>query len=344
MKILFANRLFPDGFTSSSTTADGLGGIEIATQHIARELVLMGHEVSVAVNIQRTVKEQGITWQPACELQSCLSEDHGLDAIISSNDSMPFVWRGNSNRALCFLWQHNPMPLVKAWRKKQLSPILKTKPHLVCVGSYLKKSFSSLYPFASRAVIGLGVSDIFKHDPVGYIPRRAIWLSQSQRGLKETLTLWMEKIAPNVPDSEMLVFSCQHREKEYDPDALKRAGIKFMPRISQEKLAHYLNRSRIMIYPGARDETFCLAAAEALCSGVPVVTRGIGSLSERVRHGVDGLILQSDQETAEAGIRILSDDAYWRNLRDGALAARDQLSWSSVAQEWVSHIDALKRQ
>ncbi|MCI5044135.1 MAG: glycosyltransferase family 4 protein [Aquisalinus sp.] len=342
MKILFANRLFADGFTASSTTADGLGGIEIATQHIARELVQLGHDVSVSVNIPKQLVENEITWSPAKNLQQILQAEHGFDAIISSNDSLPFVWAGNGVQQN-LLWQHNPMPLAKAWRKKQLLPILKTRPHLVCVGSYLKDSFSSLYPFSSRAVIGLAVSELFKKDPEGDIPRRAIWLSQSQRGLKETLTLWMEQIAPRVPDAEMLVFSCQHREQEYDAASLKKTGIKFMPRISQQELASYLNHSRIMIYPGARDETFCLAAAEALCSGVPIVTRGIGSLSERVTHGVDGLIIKSSEEAAAASVKILTDDAYWQTLRKGALAAREVLSWRKVAENWVAHIQTLPK-
>lgn len=343
MKILFANRLFADGFTASSTTADGLGGIEIATQHIAKELVQLGHEVTVSVNIPDQLTEADVTWSPAKNLQQILQAGHGFDAIISSNDSLPFVWAGRDTQKN-LLWQHNPMPLVKAWRKKQLLPILKTRPHLVCVGSYLEDSFSPLYPFSSRAVIGLAVSELFKKDPQGDIPRRAIWLSQSQRGLKETLTLWMEKIAPQVPGAEMLVFSCQHREQEYEAENLKKVGIRFMPRISQRELATYLNHSRIMIYPGARDETFCLAAAEALCSGVPVVTRGIGSLSERITHGVDGLIIKSPEETASASVKILTDDAYWQALRKGALASRETLSWRKVAENWVAHIQASSKQ
>lgn len=74
-----------------------------------------------------------------------------------------------------------------------------------------------------------------------------------------------------------------------------------------------------MLYPGHRDETFCLAAAEALCLGVPVATRGIGSLKERVRNGIDGVVEPDLDRLSEAVIAILTDDDHWRRLNGGAV-------------------------
>ena len=92
--------------------------------------------------------------------------------------------------------------------------------------------------------------------------------------------------------------------------------------------------ARVMLYRGYKDETFCLAAAESIAMGVPVVTAGIGALKERVRHGVTGLIGPSDAEFADAAVRVLSDDALWLKLHEGGIATRGENNWDAIAAKW----------
>jgi glycosyltransferase involved in cell wall biosynthesis len=89
-----------------------------------------------------------------------------------------------------------------------------------------------------------------------------------------------------------------------------------------------------MIYPGAHDETFCLAAAEAQAMGLPVVTLGIGSLGERVRHGIDGFLARDDRDVAALAALIARDDDLWAALSRGALLQREALTWERGAVLW----------
>lgn len=70
----------------------------------------------------------------------------------------------------------------------------------------------------------------------------------------------------------------------------------------------------------SQSESFGLAALEAMACGAPVVASRAGGLPEVVEDGVAGYLLPPGaiEEMAEAGIRILSDDALAARLREGA--------------------------
>jgi len=76
----------------------------------------------------------------------------------------------------------------------------------------------------------------------------------------------------------------------------------------------------------SKNESFGLAALEALACGVPVIASDTGGLPEVVRHGETGFLcpLGSVEEMAEAGIALLRDDARWvrfsRAAREDAVA------------------------
>ena len=52
-------------------------------------------------------------------------------------------------------------------------------------------------------------------------------------------------------------------------------------------------KSKVLLVPGHKSELFCIAAEEARELCIPIITLGIGSLSERVEHGVTGYIAKN---------------------------------------------------
>ena len=112
--------------------------------------------------------------------------------------------------------------------------------------------------------------------------------------------------------------------------------MRFHGRLPQEQIAQFYGKTRLMLYPGDEriSETFCLAAAEAQCLGLPVVTSGVGAMKERVTHGRNGMICRSAEETADATIRLLTDDRLWEEMHQGALLERNGLTWDASAKRW----------
>jgi len=72
----------------------------------------------------------------------------------------------------------------------------------------------------------------------------------------------------------------------------------------------------------SKNESFGLAALEALACGVPVIASDTGGLPEVVVHGETGFLLPlgAVDEMAEAGVSLLADDARWIRFSKAARA------------------------
>ena len=80
-------------------------------------------------------------------------------------------------------------------------------------------------------------------------------------------------------------------------------------------------RSRPFLLPSSQ-ESFGLAALEAMACGVPVVASRVGGLPEVIRDGIDGFLLHPDdiEGMIEASALLLSD----RTLHDELAEAASQ--------------------
>lgn len=72
--------------------------------------------------------------------------------------------------------------------------------------------------------------------------------------------------------------------------------VRFMGRISKERLRHLYRTSRLMLFPQVED--FGIAAVEALACGLPVVARREGGATDIVEDGVTGAMFDGDDVSA----------------------------------------------
>ncbi len=72
----------------------------------------------------------------------------------------------------------------------------------------------------------------------------------------------------------------------------------------------------------SKNESFGLAALEALACGTPVIASNMGGIPEVVAHGETGFLfpLGAVEEMAEAGISLLKDKERWTRFSDAARA------------------------
>jgi len=92
----------------------------------------------------------------------------------------------------------------------------------------------------------------------------------------------------------------------------------------------------------SENESFGLAALEAMACGAPVVASRTGGLPEVVEHGESGYLLPvgAVEEMAEAGVRVLSDqDHHARLSAAGRAIAEERFSAEAVVPLYESFYD-----
>jgi len=323
-------------FLNSRSTFDGgslgsgpLGGVESATIQLAEALASRGHDLTCMTGIDRPADINGVDWRPV---------DSGspaqTDLVVANNGASDFRFGRGSRHAI---WLHNRRLLDSYLRKGAIFRTLWRRPAAVLLGSYHDSQVSRFIPFSRRVTIPYSVGEPFTTaDPGDPSPRhrRAIHFSQPYRDAQNLVRIWVERVRPAVPDAEFHIFGGDWRPEGYSDEIPAESGIVFRERVSKHGLVEEMRQARVMLYRGHKDETFCLAAAESIAMGLPVVTAGIGALRERVRHGETGLIGETDAAFADAAVRALTDDDLWLRLHEGALATRAESSWDAVAAMW----------
>ena len=76
--------------------------------------------------------------------------------------------------------------------------------------------------------------------------------------------------------------------------------------------------------------------AKELC--IPIVTLGIGSLAERVDHGVNGFVAKNKHEFSEYTFQLFNNDNLWESMRKNLLSQRGKNTWKKVAEELINQM------
>lgn len=79
-------------------------------------------------------------------------------------------------------------------------------------------------------------------------------------------------------------------------------------------------------------EAFGIAAAEARCCGLPVVTRAESAVADLVEHERTGLVVADDERFVTALARFATDPVLRQSLSACSRSERPQLGWSEVVQ------------
>ena len=76
--------------------------------------------------------------------------------------------------------------------------------------------------------------------------------------------------------------------------------VDFLPQLSREQLARFFLLNHVCVFPSLHPEAFGIVAAEAMASGLALVSTGVGGSSEVLEDGVSGLHYPAGNSTALA--------------------------------------------
>lgn len=147
------------------------------------------------------------------------------------------------------------------------------------------------------------------------------------------------RLLPQIPVELHLYGIAQGQEGAVYTQQLKRLTgndprITFHLPVGNEQIIALLRDYHLVAVPSRWLETGPLVVLEAFAAGVPVLGTNIGGISESVRSGVDGLLIEPDsvQGWCQAILRCAEEPALLAQLRDGIRPPRGM---DAVAQEMM---------
>jgi glycosyltransferase involved in cell wall biosynthesis len=334
--------LADDGISFDGRTPEQrpLGGAESALIQLVETLAARGHDLTVYNKCDAESDIRGVKWRQ-------------IDKGVPETADLFIANRGDKVLNLCkkakntVFWTHNPCRyLLKA---RYLSKFFMRRPVIVFIGTYHAETLPNWVPDGGRRTIPYGTPEAFIHAELADAPPgpRAIFTSNPLRGLGWLLDRWVNDIEPHVPGAELHVFSgaatygeAGARKSSEMATVLDRAtslaekGVRLRAPVQKAQLMDELRMSRVMLYRGDINETYCASVAEAQAMGVPAVLQPIGSMPERVVDGETGFISASDTAFGEAACKILADDELWKAQHQRALEIQRSWRWTDAAAEF----------
>jgi glycosyltransferase involved in cell wall biosynthesis len=315
-------------FSGETLRSESMGGTESSIVQLAEALARRGHDVQVFNGVAAPRHEFGVQWRP---LQSASERSHGEIGVAVAN---PKLFKGLSYKSPIF-WLHNPLKGWRQIRRGNVGPLMRTRPQFVLLGDYHKAHVPRWLPSSGWTVIHHGVhKEFFRETPAAEPPApRAIFTSQPYRGLDWLLEIWSE-IKWQVPAATLDILAPKPHQAEANSKRAPLDGVTFRGSISRPQLVLELSTARVQLIPGHRDETYCLAAAEATAAGVPIVTLGKGSLAERVQHDATGFVAPDKGAFIQRTVALLIGDSLWKAMHRACLADASLMGWDARAEEW----------
>ena len=294
-----------------------LRGAETIFINLYEQLKSLGHEVVVFNNCSENINNDISNWY---NIHKAESFDIDFDVAISNGDARLF---NNIKSKKKFLISYSIQPLEKFIRKRQFLAYIKHRPSILVIGKYHQSVRSKITSLFGINILKLAVDDKFINTKLtNKIDNNlAIFTSRTDRNLDLLLHIWNNKIQPKNTALKLLA----------TPPVYNNSNTNIIERSlnTQSNLINDLLKSRIFLVPGHKAELFCLAAEEARELCLPIVTLGIGSLSERVKHEQTGFIAKNEDEFAFYTLKLFSDNILWNNMRDNLFKIRGSKNWGN---------------
>ncbi|MFZ1719961.1 MAG: glycosyltransferase [Candidatus Moraniibacteriota bacterium] len=113
-------------------------------------------------------------------------------------------------------------------------------------------------------------------------------------------------------------------------------SVKFFGRVAHEKLSVFYGLADVFVLPSL-NEGMSNTMLEALASGLPIIATVTGGTEELVTDGENGLYIEKESPTNIALKLeiILMDEGLRKKMGEASRVRAEQMSWESVAKQYV---------
>jgi glycosyltransferase involved in cell wall biosynthesis len=116
------------------------------------------------------------------------------------------------------------------------------------------------------------------------------------------------------------------------------AQVVWTERLTQLEVAEAIDQATCLVLP-SRSEGLGRVLIEAFLRGRPAVAMDVGGIRDVVEDGVNGLLVSSDEELADALVRLLTDRPLAERLAAGARRSADR--WLATPADYAARVAAV---
>ena len=304
-----------------------LRGAETILINLYQQLKNLQHDVYVFNNCPKEINNDNSNWYNINKLN--YFNNVVFDVAISNADARLF---DNILVKRKFLISYSLQSLEKFIRKRQLIAYLMHRPTILFLGKYHRSIRSKITSMFGAEILPLGVDDVFINTKLKMNTDNnlAIFTSRADRNSDLLIDIWNNKIQPKNHNLKLLITPAIKNNS--NPNIIERNLS------SQKNLINDLLKSKIFLVPGHKAELFCLAAEEARELCLPIVTLGIGCLSERVEHEKTGFIANNENEFSNYVIELFKNDRLWNQMRSNLIKLRGSVNWTKATNNLLKII------
>jgi glycosyltransferase involved in cell wall biosynthesis len=297
---------------------------------LAEALATRGHRVSAYTASRKSFSARGVNWAPLAD-----GVPAETDLFIANRSHRLLKLAPQARQSA--IWLHKSGFSLLRWGR--ITALARRRPAMAFLGVYHAASYPGWAPGGRRAIIPLATEPVFRTagPSMRPPPPSAVWAGTPGPALDWVLDLWAMEIVPAVPKAQLFLLV-------EDPEAralakarsMKTHGVAMRMPVGPEQRAEEFSQSRVFLHPGDRADMFCMSAAEAQAMGVPAVVGDVTCMRERVVDRETGFVVGADDRAAFSGaaIRLLMEDALWRDQRDAAMRYNRTRSWDDVAADF----------
>ena len=311
-----------DGYSRNNAQ---LRGAELALINYSEELAKKKFNVILLNNCNQENVINGVKYININNLKNKLD----CDIAIVNSDANYFKFVNSKKN---FLLSHSIQNLEKFIRHKQLLAFLKYKPVVLCFSNYHfsnRSFFTSM--FGKKIIIPSIDDDFFNFNLKTNINKDAIFYSRFDRNGQIVVDMWKRNYRKLYNNNKLFINS-DIIDSEQD---LEKFNIYKKPYLEKNKLIEFLSNFRLLIVPGHKGEVFCNVAEEAKALCIPIVTMGIGALSERVRHNFNGFICKNIDDFENKIFDLMNNDELYLTLKNNLYKERGLNKWKNTVEKLI---------
>ena len=159
--------------------------------------------------------------------------------------------------------------------------------------------------------------------------------------------MWEKNIHKNSKDSVLEIYSGSQTYGDFGrkhsneinkilqkAENLKKLNVIIKQPLPREKLFKKIKKSRVFLYQGSIDETFCMAVSEAQMFGIPSVVMNYGCMNERIINSKTGYVCNNETTFCENTLRLLNNDNLWKKIHNETLKKKNYYTWKEIVEKW----------